>query len=270
MNITPHLGIGDLLIIKMKQLSNNSDINIININEGLLRKYCENFEVKICFITNLIKLLFPNTKFYINNNPCDFHIFDNYSLNKTYIYNFINNNIINVKNEYSDYIVFHTKMRHDCLIDKFTNEILSMLNIFVKNFKTSKKIIILGEKNIGENLETITHKTISLYKNLLLLNKNNDIIDLTNDVLTCGNPNFNNFLLDIEIINKSLCNITFGIGGPFIICKAFSENNISFIPFKHLSPYQNTLNNMLSINNSLVENIEDLNNRICKFTGESL
>ena len=109
-----------------------------------------------------------------------------------------------------------------------------------------------------------------MYNNLLFLNQNNNIIDLTNDTLTCGQPDFNNFLLDIEIINKSLCNITFGIGGPYSICNAFSENNVSFMPFYHLAPYKNILNNAMNINNSLVENIEDLNKRICNFTTESV
>jgi hypothetical protein len=176
--------------------------------------------------------------------------------------------MMNVKNEYSDYIIFHTKMRHDGLMDKFTNEILSGLNIFFTNFKTSKKIIILGERNIGQNFETKLQKTISLYNNLLLLKENNDVIDLTNDILTCGNPDFNKFLLEIEIINKSSCNITFGIGGPFNICKAFSKNNVSFIPFYHLSPYKTILDEFNAIDNTIVQNIEDLNNRICKFTVE--
>ena len=268
MIITPNLGIGDLLIVKMKQISNNLDIEYININKDLIIKYCENYEIKIDFIINLIKLLFHGTKFYINNKPTDFHIFDNYSLKKTYLYDCINVNIINVKNEYSDYIIFHTKMRHDDLIDKFTNEILTRLNTFFTNFKTSKKIIILGERNIGQNLETKIHKTISLYNNLLLLNKNNDVIDLTNDILTCGNPDFNKFLLEIEIINKSSCNITFGIGGPFNICKAFSKNNVSFIPFYHLSPYKKILDEFNALDNTIVQNITDLNNRICKFTVE--
>ena len=68
MIITPNLGIGDLLIVKMKQISNNLDIDYININKDLILKYCENYEIKINFTINLIKLLFPNTKIYINNN----------------------------------------------------------------------------------------------------------------------------------------------------------------------------------------------------------
>jgi hypothetical protein len=62
MIITPHLGIGDLLIVKMKQISNNLDIDYININKDLIIKYCENYEIKINFIINLIKLLFHDTK----------------------------------------------------------------------------------------------------------------------------------------------------------------------------------------------------------------
>lgn len=266
MNITPHLGIGDLLIIKMKQISNDLIIDCININKKLILTYCENYDIKINFITKFITLLFNNTQIYINDTKTDNYVFDNYTITKSYLYNYINHNLINGKNEYSDYIIFHTKMRHDALMDKFNNELLLSLTIFLETFKTSKTIIILGERNIGKNLETKLHKTISLYTNLLLLKKNNIVIDLSNDTLTCGNPDFNQFLLEIEIINKALCNITFGIGGPLNICKAFSENNISFIPFYHLSQYKNVINNIMSNNNSIVETIEDLNNKLCKFT----
>jgi hypothetical protein len=51
----------------------------------------------------------------------------------------------------------------DMRIDKFDNEMLPGLKIFLSNFKTSKKILILGERNIGFNHETLFHKTKSLY-----------------------------------------------------------------------------------------------------------
>ena len=262
MIITPHLGIGDLLFIKMKQISHNLNIDCININQNLILSYCENYDVKINFITQFIKLLFNDSKICINTNQNDNHIFDNYSIHNSYIYNCIHLKPLSIT--YSDYIIFHTKMRHDGLMDKFNNELLSSLTVFLENFKTSKTIIILGERNIGKNLETQIHKTISLYDKLMLLKNNNNVIDLTTNVLTCGNPDFNQFLLEIEIINKALCNITFGLGGPFNICKAFSENNISFIPFYNLACYKETLNQI--INNSLVENVDELNNKLCKFT----
>lgn len=269
MNLTPHLGIGDLLLIKMKQVSNNLNIERININSDLIKYYCENYDVKITFLISFITLLFGDILLYVNNSPINFNIMDQYKLTTTYLYDFINMKTINVNNNYSNYIIFHTKMRHDNLIKKFVIEMFDDLKNFFKNFKTSKKIILLGEKNIGKNLETKTHITFSLYESLLNLGKNNQLIDLTSDILTCGNPDFNKFLLDIEIINKSLCNITFGIGGPYSICKAFSKNNISFIPYYKLSPYSETLLEFNALDNSIVETISDLNNKIYSFTGEN-
>ena len=60
MNITPPLGIGDLLLLKMKELSNDLTINQINVSYQLLtgyRKYPENY---LPLIKNFIKLLFIN------------------------------------------------------------------------------------------------------------------------------------------------------------------------------------------------------------------
>jgi hypothetical protein len=264
MNITPHLGIGDLLIIKMIQISHKLDISNININKELIIKNCENYDQKIYSITKLIELLFPNTTYCINNNTINFYnIINDYKIKYSYIYDHIDiSKFINVKNEYSDYIIFHTKMRHDSLIDKFNNEMVVKLNKFLSRFVSTKKILILGERNIGQNTETIIHKTISLYNNLLLLKNNNSVIDLTHDVLTCGNPDFGKFLSDIQLINKSLCNITFGIGGPFSICKAFSKRNISFIPFYQLATAKSIIDNMNSIDNSIVYDMDELNKRL--------
>jgi hypothetical protein len=95
MNITPHLGIGDLLIVKMLQVSNNLKISNININSQLILAYCENYEQKVKFITKLIELLFPNTTFCINNNSTDFmSMFNTYKITNSYIYNHIDNNKI--------------------------------------------------------------------------------------------------------------------------------------------------------------------------------
>lgn len=264
MNITPHLGIGDLLLIKMKEISNKLEIIQININLKLIKDFSGNYENKLRFTSKLITFLFPYCQVHLSEGPCDFQIFDRYSSNQTYIYNHINHSIINYDNKYNDYIIFHTKCRDDQVINKY-NEILPSLNAFLDNFNTTKTILILGEKFIGDNYETRFNKTISLYDNLLRLKNNNKVIDLTFDVLTDGNVNFDSFLHDVELINKATCNVTFGIGGPFNLCKAFSERNISFMPFHNLSPYKNILHGMMNANNSLTENIEELNARINYF-----
>jgi hypothetical protein len=264
MNITPHLGIGDLLIIKMIQISNNLDISNININKKLILDNCENYDQKICSTIKLIELLFPNTTYDINNNTLDFDNFINvYKIKYTYIYDDIDiRKFINVKNDYSDYIIFHTKLRFDLQMHNFNNEIVGELNNFLSSFVTTKKILILGERNIGQNKETIIHNTTSLYNNLLLLKKNNNVIDLTHDILTCGNPDFNIFLSDIQLINNSSCNITFGIGGPFSICKAFSKRNISFIPFYHSVPGKKIIDSMSIIDNTVVSDVHEFKKRL--------
>ena len=136
MNITPHLGIGDLLIIKMKEITNNLDIKNININSKLIEEYSGNYETKLHFTKKLINFLFPYCSVSVTNGPCDFQIFNHYSLNQIYIYNHINHNLINFDNKYNDYIIFHTKCRHDFLMDNFINEILPNLNLFLDNFTT--------------------------------------------------------------------------------------------------------------------------------------
>lgn len=198
MIITPHLGIGDLLVVKMKEISNKLNIEHININENLVSQICENYDLKINFITKLIKLLFPNTTISVNQTPINFSIMGQFNLSNVYIYDHINH--IAMENRYTNYIVFHTKMRYDGLLDKFITNSLPELNRFFTTFKTPKTILIMGEKIIGDNMETRVHKTMSLYNNLLLLKNNNNVIDLTQDVLTCGNPDFNLFISDLEII----------------------------------------------------------------------
>ena len=265
MIITPHLGIGDILILKMKDLSNQLNITHININKLLIETYSENVGLKISFIMRLIVVLFPDVQIDITNGPCDFGIINEYPIKKTYLYNEIRSSLLTIENKYSDYIVFHTKLRHDGLIDLFNIHVFDSLIYFFNSFKTSKKILILGEKQIGENLETITTKTTSLYNYIMLLQKNNTVIDLTNDVLTAGNPDFTNFLTDIKIINNALCNITFGIGGPTFICNSFSTRNIALIPFYKLSSQYPILQEMHDINNFIVEDVCDIPDIITKY-----
>jgi hypothetical protein len=88
----------------------------------------------------------------------------------------------------------------------------------------------LGERYIEECLETTYHNIISIYDILLLLKQNNTVHDLTNCELYSGNDNFDNFLYDIQLINKADLNIVLGHGGTYCLCNAFSKHNIFYIP----------------------------------------
>ena len=96
MNITPHLGIGDMILVKMKEVSNNLNITHININNQLIRTYSENYDAKLKSIAQFIHLLFPTATISANDNPCDFIVFvNNYRINQLYLYNHINDNLLN-------------------------------------------------------------------------------------------------------------------------------------------------------------------------------
>lgn len=255
MIITPHLGIGDLLLVKMIEVSHGLHIQHININKPLIQKYSSDYDTKLGFILQLVSLLFPNAVYSINTTPLDFRDFcKKYKANSIYLYDMIHKQPSKNTVCVDDCIVFHTKLRHDYLIDKFNRYILPDLTTFLRSFTTTKKIVIVGERTIGKNYETIKHKTKSLYNELLLLRTKNTVIDLTKEQLTEGGV-FDEFLQDIEIINKCICNVTFGIGGPLSLTIAFSKHNISCIPFLKESVYASTIKN---IHNNICETVKDL------------
>ena len=68
-------------------------------------------------------------------------------------------------------------------------------------------------------------------------------------LLVDGNNCFDDFLQDIQIINDALCNVTFGVGGPYLLSLAFSKNNVSFLPFIHKSPHCEVVAKLNKISN---------------------
>jgi hypothetical protein len=51
--------------------------------------------------------------------------------------------------------------------------------------------------------------------------------------------------------------VSLGVGGSYLLCKSFSVNNISFIPFHNLSPHKDILYEINSIDNNLVDNMDE-------------
>ena len=252
MDLSPPLGIGDLLVLKMHLLSNNLEINNFYINTGIINEYRLDPKRYLIFLEYLLKKLFPNSnKIYLDGKIDRI----DYKINLTYIkdyYKFDNKFI----NEYENYIIFHTKARFDYCSKNFKS-IENILIDFFKNFKTNYNIIILGEKHVEQNKEAIIHSITSLYDIMILMKNNNNVIDLTYNDLYSGN-NIYDFEKDLFLINNAKLNIGFGYGGPLNICQAFSKNNIFYIDqLKHeiLDYYKN-------INNNVYDDIELFINKL--------
>ena len=255
MEISPPLGIGDILILKMREVSNKLDIKTIIIFENLINS-CRKYPSKyLTFILYLIKMIFPFTEITISNEKKYYeklNFLNEHLISNTYIYDKIN--IKEIKIDYSNYIIFHTKFRLDKnLINNFINNDMKKLNVFLNNFKTDKTIILLGERRIEECYEQQVLNIISLYNNFLLLKNNNNVIDLTENELYSGNSEHDTFLRDVELINKSDCNILFGIGGPLNICLSFSKNNICYVS----NIYHNTLEEFIKINTNIIRDFQE-------------
>lgn len=264
MNITPALGLGDLLVIKMKEKSNNLIIKNINILYKLIKQYRKYPEKALDTITNHIKLLFPETKIFVDYDTevTTLDYIPEYNFTDTYLYDLLN---LSIPNKYNNYIVFHTKVRLDRqTTDKFIQHALPLLDNFFKDFKTDKTIIILGEKKVEECFEQKICNIISIYDNILQLSANNKVIDLTETELYSGNTSFDMFLNDIEIINKADMNICFGLGGPFNLCQAFSKNNICYVSNYSDPRSDKILDRYISINKNSYRDIEPFIHTIYK------
>lgn len=113
--ITPALGIGDLLVIKMNELTTKTIINNINIVFNVLKTYRVNPNKNLVFLCKFIQWLFPDAAITIDytttKEPERYEpLFDN-----MYIYDCVS--ISNTYIVHEEYIIFHTKIRLDGCMD---------------------------------------------------------------------------------------------------------------------------------------------------------
>ncbi len=255
--IEPALGIGDLLTIKMYEVSNNIVFDKFIINICLVKYNRINYINYITFIIKFINKLFNNPKIIFVYKNDDEVVIDRYyeNINTFYLYNYYNfeindndNNIIKYNGyNYNDskYIIFHCKVRFDSCASNFNNE-MNILEKFVDEYKTDFDIVLLGERVVEQNHEVKLHKIVSIYEYLIKLKKNNNVIDLTSDGLYSDNT-IESFEKDAKIINNAILNVVFGYGGPLTISMTFSKNCVYYInDLKHpvFDLYMNKYSNM--------------------------
>jgi hypothetical protein len=178
-----------------------------------------------------IKYIYSLNPIIINNDNLPHNLMNKYKLNL----NTIPSNID------TDYIVFHTKCRFN---KNFNYKFLkSKIQNFCNNFKSTYKIYIIGEQIFPITEETIEHKITTIYKELLELKNNNDIIDLTIPNIY-NNLNYENYCKDLSIIHNAKANIIVGQGGSLCSSIMFGQNTILYILPKLLCNLNvNTLKN---------------------------
>jgi len=213
------LGIGDILLLAgWFKTKNYSGILVVSLD--IIKIYRNNSMPYLNFILRLIKEFMP--QFSIEFTDEIEQIIS------------INNFIDNVKYEdlkltlpgddelNLDYVVLFTKYR----LDDEESRIHLKNNIpeLIKIISTLKhKIVLLGEREISDNYETINHKVSTLYESL----KPYTYLDLTEKELI-NFPSWKTFSRDVQIIKNAKCVIGFGLGGNLCMSISFARKLIFF------------------------------------------
>jgi hypothetical protein len=235
MNCEPlktHVGIGDLIHIKQMLDTKKEMYNLIpiSLNYEVLAQYKSDPNY-IKFVELLFKTLFSSSPYKIQKNSIGFNICPKI-LNTKYnikpeIPNLEKYFCCNSK-EKNDEIIILTKIR-GLRLHTYTNVIrepfLNILNSLSKN----NKIVLMGEKVIGQNLEYEQLKNnhndlfvYSIYEDIIKNIKIHD--DYTIDELGNTSPNFDKFINDCQRLNKAKAVITLGTGGN--VSMAMSCSNV--------------------------------------------
>ena len=227
LEITPKLGLGDLIFWKMYQISSGIQIKKINVKPYIAHTYRLNGDNYIDFLKQFLSRLFPGVEIQLIDETHNTDVTVE-GIKKLYVYDDCKFLKLNVN--YEDYIIIHTKCRFDYDSSNFHTIYLKQITDFFGKSQFRYKIMLLGEKdNVEQNLETKTNNIQTIYSTLLeSLSKNNEIIDLTRDGLYSDNT-IESFEDDISKINNAKLNITFGYGGPLTLSVAFSKNTVGFI-----------------------------------------
>lgn len=160
----------------------------------------------------------------------------------------------NLKKHQTNDIVIHTKVRADNDWQQFESD-RGLLNSYFANKKFNcSKIILIGERKVSVNLEASAHEQTTIYKELLELKNNNEVLDLTRDEIY-NVPDYMKWRRDVDVIHSSKHVIGFGWGGNYALTWAFSENYTQWVGTQQ----HRFLDEMISRNDETKKNIRNFN-----------
>lgn len=195
------------------------------------------FRIKLIFdlLNNNENLSINDVIFIYSNNlyicqEIPYNIIDNYKLimpfhNKNNLSD-IYNNILQNK-----YIIFHTKCRHNAT-ENYSELKLKCLE-FSNNFKCKYNIVIMGEQTFPITYE-INHQITTVYNQLLPLNNNNCVFDITKNEIY-NNLDYDDYINDVALISNAQYNICLGQGGQLCSSIVFGNNTIFYYKINNIN-----------------------------------
>uniref|UniRef100_A0A6C0BLH3 Uncharacterized protein n=1 Tax=viral metagenome TaxID=1070528 RepID=A0A6C0BLH3_9ZZZZ len=244
--VTPCLGIGDLLILKMITLSTGTRVTTIHLSHPLMlgfRAYPEQFEQ---FLRKFLRMLFPETGVdVVETWQTPNHLNDCPQVTP-YIYPALRlqTQPWQPPDSWGRYVVVHTKVRFETReqMNHFEQNQRQMLSDFCSHYQDPqhRTIVILGERVAENCVETKNLGITTVYQEWLRLGDGGSgdeggyggtlspLIDWTQDSLNSGNPEYQQFERDLRLIHHADANIVIGIGGALTMCQACSLNTLCY------------------------------------------
>ena len=136
--------------------------------------------------------------------------------------------------EEEEYIIFHTKCRHNKTEDY--GYLKERLRLFFRNFISKYKVYIMGEQDFPDTLENIScqHGITTVYKELLEIKNNNpNVQDITLKELY-NNLDYENYKKDVMLIKNAKYNICFGQGGQLCSSIILGKSSIFYYKIQNI------------------------------------
>lgn len=232
-------GIGDILLLKL--LHNNGVVEIkdnIVIGLDMIKKYRDpvTYLEYMNFISKLGGFLWPENPSifkFVEGNLESFSIQNDFDkMDWDHLKNFnLSSYFPKLDVIEGKYYVFNTKMRFVNGIEKETDSIKAKLREICSKIKLQYPIVLLGEKELGSNLEVKIHEMKTCYEELLLLKENNTVIDLTEDSTLTNSPNIDLFIRDVNILKNCVKAVNIGYGGNFCMSLVFAPACVNYVKF---------------------------------------
>lgn len=224
MRITPNLGIGDLLITKMRLITKDMKVNCINIQSDIVYNFRTHTDTYFRFLEDFIPRLFPQATIECDKDYTSTSIHD-IRITECYLYPHYTFSIPRTVFSEQPYIIVHTRARFDEAAYDFFEKDLPLYKSSFSELTSEYPILLFGEKDIECNRESATHNIRSLHEHLLQIP---GVIDMTRNTSASENS-IEQFETDVHMINGAKCNVVFGYGGPLSLSMAFGRKTIGYI-----------------------------------------
>lgn len=222
MKLVPGLGIGDLLILRMR--TRELSVTTLVVQRSIVRTYRLHADAYLSFLQAFLARLFPGVAIeYDTDDPLS--DLEAVPIRRCSLYDEYVFQVPPFAPLAVPYVVLHTRVRFDTHPPDFGRETLPRIAGTLRALRSVYPIVLMGEREIEVNMETTMLGIQSLYS---VVRELPGAIDLTRDDAASNNT-IEQFERDLHILRGAKFNVVFGYGGPLSLSLAFGRQTLGYI-----------------------------------------